>query len=44
MHGRWNWWLPPIPFAIVIVIYDECRKYVLRNSPPGSWVERETYY
>jgi len=24
--------------------FDEIRKYLLRNNPPGGWVERETYY
>merc|ERR1711944_387833 len=39
-----NWWLPAIPFSILIWIYDETRKYLLRTLPPGNWVERETYY
>merc|ERR1712209_115164 len=39
-----NWWLPAIPFSVLIFIYDECRKYLLRRNGPGSWVERETYY
>merc|ERR1712038_111214 len=39
-----NWWLPAIPFSILIFIFDEVRKWILRNSPPGNWVERETYY
>ncbi len=39
-----NWWIPAIPFSILIFVYDEVRKYILRNSPPGNWVERETYY
>nr|XP_018906490.1 PREDICTED: sodium/potassium-transporting ATPase subunit alpha-like [Bemisia tabaci] len=40
---RLEWWLPAIPFAIVIFIYDECRRFWLRTHP-GGWVERETYY
>jgi len=39
-----NWWLPAIPFSILIWVYDECRKTLLRRLPPGNWVERETYY
>ena len=39
-----NWWLPALPFSVLIFIYDECRKYLLRRNGPGSWVERETYY
>lgn len=40
---RAEWWLPAIPFAIVIFIYDECRRFWLRTHP-GGWVERNTYY
>jgi sodium/potassium-transporting ATPase subunit alpha len=38
-----NWWFPAVPFSILIFVYDECRKYLLRKSP-GGWVEMETYY
>ena len=38
------WWLPAIPFSVVIFVYDECRKLLLRRLPAGNWVERETYY
>ncbi|OQR70780.1 sodium/potassium-transporting ATPase subunit alpha-like [Tropilaelaps mercedesae] len=38
-----NWWLPAIPFSILIFVYDEIRRYILRRNP-GGWVERETYY
>jgi len=41
---KWNWWLPAIPFSILIWCYDETRKYLLRRLPPGNWIERETYY
>merc|ERR1712156_544164 len=41
---KFNWWLPAIPFSILIWVYDECRKTLLRRLPPGNWVERETYY
>lgn len=40
---KFNWWLPPIPFAIMILCYDETRKYLIRKYP-GGWVERETNY
>merc|ERR1712088_867248 len=39
-----TWWLPAIPFSLLIFCYDECRKYLLRRLGPGSWIERETYY
>jgi sodium/potassium-transporting ATPase subunit alpha len=38
-----NWWLPAIPFSILIWCYDETRKFLLRRNP-GGWIERETYY
>ena len=38
-----NWWLPAIPFSILIFCYDECRKFLLRRNP-GGWIEQETYY
>ena len=40
----WHWWLPGVPFSILILIYDECRKVILRNLEPGSWLEKEAYY
>uniref|UniRef100_A0A0K2TPI0 Sodium/potassium-transporting ATPase subunit alpha n=1 Tax=Lepeophtheirus salmonis TaxID=72036 RepID=A0A0K2TPI0_LEPSM len=41
---KFHWWFPALPFSILIFVYDECRKYLLRRYPPGSWIERETYY
>jgi len=38
-----NWWLPALPFSLLIFVYDETRKYFLRQNP-GGWIERETYY
>ncbi|RWS13285.1 sodium/potassium-transporting ATPase subunit alpha-B-like protein [Dinothrombium tinctorium] len=40
---HWSWWLIPLPFALVIFVYDEVRRYILRRNP-GGWVEKETYY
>lgn len=40
---RFEWWLWPIPFGILIFIYDELRKFIIRRQPRG-WVELETYY
>lgn len=42
-HNRFRWWLPPLPFMVVIFIYDECRRFYIRRNP-GGWLERETYY
>merc|ERR1719238_26404 len=41
---EWHWWIVPMPFSLLIFIYDEIRKYLLRTQPAGSWVEMETYY
>jgi sodium/potassium-transporting ATPase subunit alpha len=41
---EWHWWLVPMPFSLLIFVYDETRKYLLRNNAPGNWVEKETYY
>merc|ERR1712170_287553 len=38
-----TWWLPALPFSALIFVYDETRKYILRQRP-GGWVEQETYY
>merc|ERR1711962_219231 len=40
---KFNWWLPAIPFSILIFCYDETRKLILRHNA-GGWVEKETYY
>jgi len=38
-----NWWFPAAPFSLLIFVFDEGRKYLLRANP-GGWVEKETYY
>merc|ERR1711936_1030480 len=40
---KFNWWLPALPFSLLIFTYDETRKYLLRRNP-GGWIEAETYY
>uniref|UniRef100_A0A9J7ZD45 Sodium/potassium-transporting ATPase subunit alpha n=1 Tax=Cyprinus carpio carpio TaxID=630221 RepID=A0A9J7ZD45_CYPCA len=40
---RLLWWFTAFPYSLLIFIYDEVRKYILRNNP-GGWVEKETYY
>ncbi|XP_055062189.2 sodium/potassium-transporting ATPase subunit alpha-1 [Misgurnus anguillicaudatus] len=37
------WWFCAFPYSLLIFIYDEVRKYLLRRNP-GGWVEQETYY
>ncbi|XP_052592472.1 sodium/potassium-transporting ATPase subunit alpha-4 [Peromyscus californicus insignis] len=38
-----NWWFCAIPYSILIFIYDEFRKLIIRRRP-GGWLEKETYY
>jgi len=40
---KFFWWLPAMPFSLLILVYDEIRKTILRGNP-GGWVEQETYY
>jgi len=37
------WWFPALPFSLLIFVYDEIRRFILRRNP-GGWVENETYY
>ncbi|XP_030377311.1 sodium/potassium-transporting ATPase subunit alpha [Scaptodrosophila lebanonensis] len=37
------WWTYAFPFGILIILFDEGRRYLIRRSP-GGWVEQETYY
>ncbi|XP_044129351.1 sodium/potassium-transporting ATPase subunit alpha-1 [Bufo gargarizans] len=38
-----TWWFCAFPYSLLIFIYDEIRKLIIRRSP-GGWVEKETYY
>lgn len=38
-----EWWIAPLPFGVIIMIYDEGRRYFIRKYP-GGWVEEETYF
>lgn len=40
---KFYWWLPAMPFSLLIFVYDEIRRFILRRNP-GGWVENETYY
>merc|ERR1712088_324022 len=40
---KFSWWLPALPFSLLIFVFDETRKFLLRRNP-GGWVEKETYY
>ncbi|OXA59215.1 Sodium/potassium-transporting ATPase subunit alpha [Folsomia candida] len=37
------WWLLAVPFAVLIFVYDELRRLIIRCYP-GSWFEDEFYY
>ncbi|KAL4657248.1 sodium/potassium-transporting ATPase subunit alpha-2-like isoform X2 [Arapaima gigas] len=38
-----SWWFCAFPYSLLIFVYDEVRKLILRRQP-GGWVEKETYY
>ena len=38
----WRWWLTPLPFALLILLYDRGRKLFLRKQGVNGWVGRET--
>ncbi|XP_069686798.1 sodium/potassium-transporting ATPase subunit alpha-like [Periplaneta americana] len=37
-----HWWFLALPWAMIIIIYDETRRYFIRRYP-GGFYERETY-
>ncbi|XP_074171832.1 potassium-transporting ATPase alpha chain 1 isoform X2 [Rhinolophus sinicus] len=43
MPIRFQWWLVPMPFGLLIFVYDEIRKLGVRCCP-GSWWDQELYY
>ncbi|ESO10963.1 hypothetical protein HELRODRAFT_156333 [Helobdella robusta] len=40
---KWTWWFAPLPFSVVILLYDEIRKAIMRGQSEG-WLKDETYY
>ena len=41
------WWLPALPFAVLIVLTDELRRFIIRRYPGselGAFLIQETYY
>nr|P05025.1 RecName: Full=Sodium/potassium-transporting ATPase subunit alpha; Short=Na(+)/K(+) ATPase alpha subunit; AltName: Full=Sodium pump subunit alpha; Flags: Precursor [Tetronarce californica]CAA26578.1 unnamed protein product [Tetronarce californica]prf//1109244A ATPase alpha,Na/K [Tetronarce californica] len=38
-----SWWFCAFPYSLIIFLYDEARRFILRRNP-GGWVEQETYY
>uniref|UniRef100_A0A8D0H6Q0 Sodium/potassium-transporting ATPase subunit alpha n=1 Tax=Sphenodon punctatus TaxID=8508 RepID=A0A8D0H6Q0_SPHPU len=43
MPIRFQWWLVPLPYGLLIFVYDEIRKLGIRRHP-GSWWDKELYY
>uniref|UniRef100_A0A4W6DVJ5 Sodium/potassium-transporting ATPase subunit alpha n=1 Tax=Lates calcarifer TaxID=8187 RepID=A0A4W6DVJ5_LATCA len=43
MPIRVQWWFVPLPYGILIFVYDEIRKLGVRRYP-GSWWDQELYY
>ncbi|KAG7261346.1 hypothetical protein CRUP_002487 [Coryphaenoides rupestris] len=43
MPIRVQWWFVPVPYGILIFVYDEIRKLGVRRNP-GSWWDQELYY
>ncbi|XP_034408911.1 potassium-transporting ATPase alpha chain 1-like [Cyclopterus lumpus] len=43
MPIRVQWWFVPVPYGILIFVYDEIRKLGVRRFP-GSWWDQELYY
>eukprot|EP00002_Diphylleia_rotans_P025318 TRINITY_DN4_c0_g1_i1.p1 TRINITY_DN4_c0_g1~~TRINITY_DN4_c0_g1_i1.p1 ORF type:complete len:1021 (-),score=231.41 TRINITY_DN4_c0_g1_i1:296-3358(-) len=40
---RFAHWFPAFPWSLLIFLYDETRKYLIRQDPKG-WLETFTYY
>ncbi|XP_078265380.1 sodium/potassium-transporting ATPase subunit alpha [Rhinoraja longicauda] len=38
-----SWWFCAFPYSLIIFLYDEARRFIIRRNP-GGWVEQETYY
>ena len=41
---KWSWWIPALPFSLLILVYDELRKLLIRKLPTKHWFMRENYY
>ena len=40
-----DWWVPALPFSLLILLSDELRRLLLRkNNLTSSFFHRETYY
>ena len=41
-----TWWIPALPFSLLILVIDETRRYIMRSSPSPlqRFIIKETYY
>lgn len=37
LFSRPNWWFCAFPYSLLIFIYDEIRKLIIRRSPGGEY-------
>ena len=44
MIPSWTWWLPAMPFSLLIIVFDESRRFILRRHKMSAWIYRELYY
>ena len=35
---EWEFWLVPMPFSLIIWLYDEGRKFLIRKYPGGKFL------
>ncbi|XP_028427653.1 sodium/potassium-transporting ATPase subunit alpha-1-like [Perca flavescens] len=40
---KFSWWFCALPYTLIVVLFDEARRYCIRRYP-GGWVEQETLY
>ena len=36
IHNRGEWWITAIGFSVIIFVYDEMRKLIIRRFPTGE--------
>ncbi|XP_068618720.1 sodium/potassium-transporting ATPase subunit alpha-like [Battus philenor] len=41
---RFQWWFLALPFTVLLLFFDEFRKYCIRNQLFGGWYNKLTYY
>lgn len=41
---RFTWWLPAVPWAIFMLVFDEIRKFLVSLLFTGTFLERESSF